>query len=326
MSISICAVGVTPRVVRAASLTTCASATATRSPIDRVSTAELIEQHEIRDQARDALCIAVDRRQELLRGLGVDRAAEQGLRVARDRGHRRAQLVRCVRQELAAHGLERAHPRDVVEHQDDRRPRRGCCAPRAGARSRARCVRRARAPRRRARRPVARCDQRGERRRQRAGRRAASRLRSRARSAPARSTTTTPSTRLANTTCSKSRSCLSSPMCVLTSPAITIIARASTPISPPAAVADAGGGDVVFALREPFRGRGHRLDRPRDRAHEDPGQQQRSRETRTPNAEQQPVAHARARLDDIAERNREPDHPVEIRRHRDQVLAVARPA
>src|SRR5262249_16199552 len=95
---------------------------------------------------RDALGVAVDRGQELLRGLDVDAAGEQGLGVARDRGDRRAQLVRGVGQKLAAHRLERAQPRDALDAQDPAQiptpplpaapPRRR--PPRAGATARAR--------------------------------------------------------------------------------------------------------------------------------------------------------------------------------------------
>ena len=134
-STSICALGVTPFVVRAASLDDLRERDR-RALADRLARGRRAVEHEqVGDQRGDPLRVAMDRREELLRRLGIDAAAEQRLGVARDRRDRRAQLVRGVRQELAAHGLERAHPRDVVEHDD--RPRIGAGRRLAAARCRA---------------------------------------------------------------------------------------------------------------------------------------------------------------------------------------------
>ena len=86
-----------------------------------------------------------------------------------------------------------------------------------------------------------------------------------------------------------------------------------------------GGGcrlrwrDVVLALRETLGGRGHRLDRPRDRANEDPRQQEREQEAQ-PEADEQPIAHALAGPDDLAERHREPDHAPVLGWYGDEIL------
>jgi hypothetical protein len=80
-----------------------------------------------------------------------------------------------------------------------------------------------------------------------------------------------------------------------------------------------GWWHVVVALRELLRGAGHRLQRARDRADEDPRQQQ-APEKAEPRADEQPVAHARAGLEHVAERHGEPVDAPEIRRHRHQGL------
>ena len=74
---------------------------------------EALELEEVVDQPGDPRRVAVDRREELLRRGVVDAAAEQGLGVAGDRGHRGAQLVGGAGQELAADPLRGGELRDA---------------------------------------------------------------------------------------------------------------------------------------------------------------------------------------------------------------------
>ena len=68
---------------------------------------------------RQPLGVAQDHVEVLPALLGRDLAAAQRLREAADRGERRAQLVRDVGHEVAAHALEPADLGHVVEHGDD---------------------------------------------------------------------------------------------------------------------------------------------------------------------------------------------------------------
>ena len=273
--------------------------------------AERVQHEQVVDQRRDAAGVAVDDLEELLADVGVDAAAEQGLGVAGDRRHRRAQLVRRVRQELAPHRLERAQPRHVVQHRD-----RAAIVEGAGARADGPARELELRVRRHAR--DRRLDELRERRRHlRRDERLGSGVDQHHRTAAIDDDHALDEAVDDGLEQVALLGQLGDPRLHL---ARHLRHRARQHAELAALVHRRR--HVVVALGEQLGRARHRLQRPRDRADEDPREQQAADEPEA-RADEQAISHARARREHVVERDREPDHAAELVLHRDDLLRRA---
>ena len=75
------------------------------------------EPEQVADQPLHAPRMAIDHLEEFLPLLRLDRIFHQRFDVSADRGQRRAQLVRDVRDEVAPHAIDPPQIADVVQHE-----------------------------------------------------------------------------------------------------------------------------------------------------------------------------------------------------------------